>query len=124
MNDPWYWINFLSYSSALLWMSIEALRAYSGARKRQRIGLCDRAVVNRYLLWSCFGLFQLLSCAAVLMWAVDYEADNNVSGMTDMLLSTTEVASIAALWLAFFPPAAYLSWVTGAQEETNSPAEG
>jgi hypothetical protein len=124
MNDPWYWVQFLSYSSALLWMGIEALRAYSGSRKRLRIGLCDRAIVNRYMLWSCFGVFQVLACAAVLILAQDAAADDAVSGMTDMLLSATEVASIAALWLAFFPPAAYLSWITGAQENTNSPAEG
>jgi hypothetical protein len=40
------------------------------------------------------------------------------------MLSAAEIASVAMLWLAFFPPAAYLSWVAGTQSDADSPAEG
>jgi hypothetical protein len=124
MQSLWFWVDFIGYTAALLWMTLEAFHAYSGARKRQRIGLCDRPVVNRYMLWSTFGVFQVLACAAVIYLGLDDAANESVSGLADMFLSGSEIVSIAALWLAFFPPAAYLSWITGAQANAESSAEG
>ncbi len=113
LDNPWYWPNFLGYLGALSWLTFEALHAHSGARKRLRIGLCSRTVVNRYLLWACFGAFQVLACGAIIVMALDTRGDNIVSGWSDSLLSATELASIAMLLLAFFPPAAYLRWIAG-----------
>jgi hypothetical protein len=118
IDRPWYWPYFLGYSVPLIWLTFEAFHAYARAKKRLRIGLCEGAVVNRYLLWGCFGAFQVLACAGVIIVALDSITDNVVSGWSDILLTGTEMASIGALWLAFFPPAAYLSWLT------DSPAEG
>jgi hypothetical protein len=55
----------------------------------------------------------------------EYLANGAISAWTDYLLSGTEIASIAMLWLAFFPPAAYLSWIAGSQGAgADSPAAG
>jgi len=124
ITDPWFWPDFVGYSSALIWLTYEAFRAHAGAQKRLRIGLCDRAVVNRYFLFGCFGLFQIFACASIIIVALDTLADNAVSGWSDSLLSATELASIAALWLTFFPPAAYLSWVAGTAPDADSPVAG
>jgi hypothetical protein len=125
IDNAWYWPNYLGYTVAAMWLAFEAIHSYSGARKRNRIGLCEAAVVNRYLLWSCFGVFQVLACAAVIFMAVQVRADGGVSTWSDSLVSGTEIASIVMLWLAFFPPAAYLNWVSNpGNAAADSPAEG
>ena len=124
INSPWYWSNFLGYTVALIWLTYEAFHAHSGASKCQRIGLCDRTVVNRYLLWGGFGAFQVVACAVILVMGMDFGAGATVSSTTDLMLSASEIASIAMLWLVFFPPAAYLSWIAGSLTDADSPAEG
>jgi hypothetical protein len=47
-------------------------------------------------------------------------ADHAASPVTDAVLGSMELASIASLWVAFFPPSAYLKWVTGS---TPAPAD-
>jgi hypothetical protein len=123
IDSFWYWPDFLGYTSALIWLTFEAFRAHSGARRRLRIGLCDRTIVNRYLLWACFGVFQVLACAGVIVVGLDARGGQAVSGLSDSLLSGAELASIATAWLAFFPPAAYLSWIAGSQADSDSAAE-
>lgn len=111
VDDPWFWPYFAGYTLALIWLTLEAFRCHTGARKRQRIGLCDRTVVNRYVLWGCFGIFQVLACFSEIILELDFMGDRTVSGWADALLSGTEIASIISLWLAFFPPPVYLKWI-------------
>jgi preprotein translocase subunit SecF len=92
-------------------MTIEAILAHSAARKRLRIGLCEARVANRYLLWACFGVLQTLACVVVMIWEFDFAASAMVSAVMDILLSITEIASIGAVWLAFFSPSFYRKWI-------------
>ena len=77
-----------------------------------RIGLCDGAVANRYLLVSLFGAFQVATCFAELAMEFEFSANHGVSAFTDGILGAMEVAGIAILWLAFFSPEWYQRWVT------------
>lgn len=113
VDDPWFWPYFGGYALALIWLTFEAFRCHAGARKRQRIGLCDRTVVNRYALWGCFGIFQVLACCSEIVFELDFLGDQTVAVWKDALLSGTEIASIVFLWLAFLPPAFYLKWIAG-----------
>lgn len=93
------------------WAGAESLHQWSLARRRQRLGLADPVVVNRFLLWGAMGavsagvaLFDVLlvlvggpTATAVLYLA------SSLSGMADAVLLT----------LAFFPPPAYTRWVAG-----------
>ena len=38
-SSPWFWCYFAGYSTAIVWMTIEAVLAYGAARKRLRVGL-------------------------------------------------------------------------------------
>ncbi len=109
--SPWFWFYCLGYSTAIVWMTIEAILAHSAARKRSRIGLCEPRIVNRYLLWAWFGVFQTLACAVVIAWESEYASAEAVSSVMEMLLSITEIVSVGAVWLAFFSPSIYRRWI-------------
>jgi len=121
IDDFFYWPYFVSYSVSCVWLAVEALLAHSSARKRHAIGLCEPIVVNRYLLWGAFGVFQVLASGGVLITDVQVLVNNGeVSRWADVLLSACEIGSVAMLWLAFFPPAFYRSWVGGANADTKT----
>lgn len=107
-----WWLEFGAYSAALVWFAWEAFSAWTGARKRMRIGLCDGVVVNRFLLVALFGAFQVGSCVAELALELEYAASHAISILADGALGAMDVAGIAVLWLAFFSPEWYQRWVT------------
>jgi hypothetical protein len=80
------------------------------------VGLGDAVVMNRYLLLALFGGFQVLACLSDILVASELAANQAASDRADLLLGGCELAGIAALWLAFFPPAAYLGWVAGSKQ--------
>ena len=50
-----YWVFYVARVTPYYWLSVEALRYWSAARRRVRIGLADPLVTNRFLLlglWS------------------------------------------------------------------------
>jgi hypothetical protein len=124
VSNPWFWCVWLGYTAPCVWMSIEAFLAYRSAKRRAQIGLCDPTVANRYLLFGWFGAFQAFASGSDIPEAMQYSIDGTVSSEIDLLLGTLVMIRTAILFLAFFPPAAYLSWITGAQKNVDSPAEG
>lgn len=110
-SSAWFWCYVGGYSTAILWMTIEANLANIAARKRLRIGLCEPSVANRYLLWACFGVFQTLACAVVIAWEFEYAGAEEVSSAMEVLLSISEITSVGAVWLAFFSPSFYQRWI-------------
>jgi hypothetical protein len=105
-----------------MWVTLEAALCCRSAARRAQIGLADPIVVNRYLLLALFGGFQVLACLSDILLTIDFAADHVTSGSTDLLLGGCELAGIAALWLAFFPPAAYLDWVVGSKQSVGAAA--
>jgi hypothetical protein len=121
LDNPFYWIQWLGYTVPCVWVTFEASLCRRNAVRRSRIGLADPIVMNRYLLLAIFGGFQALACLSDILLTVDFASDREVSGRADFLLGACELAGIVALWLAFFPPQAYLDWVGGSKlpaEET------
>jgi hypothetical protein len=114
VENPWFWCTWLGYTIPCLWVSVEAFLSYARANRRVRVGLCDRVVANRYLLFGCFGAFQTFACVADIFEVMDYAADKPVSGEIDLLFGVLEMAAIVMLFFAFFPPAFYRSWIRGA----------
>lgn len=113
LGNPFFWAQWIGYTAPCVWMTAEAAGAHRVAAKRTKIGLSDRAVVNRYLLFGIFGALQTLACLSDILMAIDFATAGAASALADGLLGGLEVAGIATLWLAFFPPAAYLAWVSG-----------
>jgi len=113
IENPWFLVEWLGYAIPAIWICCEATLAYRGAIKRAQIGLCEPEVVNRYLILAWFGCFQTLACLAGLYWAYDNGDNHTISVFADALLGGVEIASVGALWLAFFPPVAYRNWIRG-----------
>lgn len=113
IDSPWFLVQWAGYTAPCVWMCVEALLSNRGARKRVRLGLCEPIVANRYLLLALFGAFQFVACLADLSFAADISGNRAISTMSDVLLGSSEIASVAVLWLAFFPPRFYVNWITG-----------
>jgi hypothetical protein len=114
IDDPAYLIEWIGYTVPCFWMCCEGFISHAAAKKRVRIRLCDPIVANRYLLFACFGFCQVAACAADLIWAYGNSTEGIVSSIAIGLLGGTEIASVAALWLAFFPPLVYRRWIEAA----------
>ena len=114
LSNSWFWFEWAGYTIPSVWMSIEAFLARANAVKRQRIGLCDALVANRFLLWAFHGLFGVAACLTVILMYTEYNATQTFAGWTDRLLGGLELGSVVTLWFVFFPPAFYRRWITGA----------
>jgi Kef-type K+ transport system membrane component KefB len=124
LDDPWFLLEWVGYTTPCVWMGWEAMLYRRGAKKRARIGLCPPIVANRYLLLALFGGFQTLACVADLYWAHDKKFSEAVSMISDALLGGAEIASVTLLWLAFFPPRIYENWITRRAVILPTPMEG
>jgi len=116
LANPFFWIQWLGYTAPCVWLTIEAVLCRRNAVRRARIGLADPIIVNRYLLLGIFGLFQVFACLSDILMGSDLATYQAASGLADILLGGSELAGIATLWLAFFPPKAYLDWVIGSRQ--------
>jgi hypothetical protein len=123
LDDPGYLIEWVGYTVPCFWMCCEGAISHAAAKKRVRIGLCDPIVANRYLLFGVFGFCQVAACAADLIWAYGNSTAEVASAFAGSLLGATEIASVAALWLAFFPPRVYRRWIEGRAALLSTPAE-
>jgi hypothetical protein len=89
--------------AAYAWAVAEATREYRAARRRCALGLSDPLVANRMLLWS-IGLGAVLA-----IWV--HEAATLALGGgrgSYLVIAVLGLVCAGSLWLAFFPPAAYL----------------
>jgi len=111
LDNPWFLLQWIGYTAPCAWMCGEATLCRISAQKRARLGLVQPIVVNRYLLLALFGGFQVLACFSDLSFANDITVTHSISVASNVLLGSTEIASIAVLWLAFFPPTFYANWI-------------
>ena len=112
ISDPYFWIQWFGYTVPCVWMTVEAALCRRNAMRRAKIGLGDPIIANRYLLMALFGVFQVLACFSDFLLTLDVASMQGVSGSSDLVLGACELAGISALWLAFFPSAAYLKWIS------------
>jgi hypothetical protein len=124
LNNPWFMIQWVGYTTPGLWLCCEATLSRLGAKKRARLGLSQPIVVNRYLLLAILGGLQTLACLSDLSFARDISSNHTVSTVSNLLLGGTEIASVAVLWVAFFPPTFYANWIARRAETILTPVEG
>jgi hypothetical protein len=99
-----------------VWSAIETRLAYARSRRQLALGLTDAVTSNRFLLWylacACFAAIGFASAADALVPAASLPGAALRVGQALLYLAITAMVS-----LAFFPPAAYLRWLS-------SPTEG
>jgi len=121
IDNPWFWCDWLGYTLPYVWICTEALLAWSAARKRLSLGLCDAEIVNRFLLWALFGVLTTLGGVALIPLYMEYDRTQVWPNWGDYVSGGLEAASTAVLWFVFFPPAFYRRWVDrAASPEANS----
>jgi len=112
IGNPGFWFEWVGQVIPFVWVALGALAEYVSARRRARVGLSGPLVANRYLLFGCFGMFQLATVALLIPMYIGYEADNGgFTDSMDQLMGSLELLTIAIIWLAFFPPRSYRSWI-------------
>jgi len=111
LSNPWYWPERLANTAPALWMAVEGFLHYAKARPRRRLGLCDPLACNRFLLWGISGALWVTLELVILPQEIGYEATREFSAVLGVLSGSLEVAPVALLWLTFFPPAFYRSWI-------------
>jgi len=107
----WFWWLYAGYTGASLWTLAEPLLFLAVLRRRQRVGLADPVLVDRFLLWGLGSVarFAMLAIGAVsmLMLGGSAAALARVVGPTFLATSVAGLCVAGAYWLAFFPPPVY-----------------
>jgi hypothetical protein len=112
IGNPGFWLEWVGQVIPFVWIAVDSLIEYSRAHRRARIGLSEPLVSNRYLLFAGFGLAQLATVVLLIPMYIAYEANNGgFADWTDQLMGSLEMLTIAIVWLAFFPPRFYRSWI-------------
>ncbi len=112
LSNPFFWFEWVGYTIPFAWAGLEALGQYRSLLRRQRLGLCDPLVCNRFLLWSVFGLVQVALSVVLLQMYADFETNNAFSAFLDGLTGVLEIFSLGLIWLVFFPPRLYQQLVS------------
>jgi hypothetical protein len=114
LSNPGFWLEWLGQIIPCAWVGFAGLSQYAKARRRLRVGLTDALVCNRFLLFGLFGILQLGSIGVLIPMYIGYETTGVFSAWSDRVLGSLEILTVATIWIAFFPPALYRSWVRGA----------
>lgn len=118
-----HWTAWAGRTLPMVWLTAESLRYWRMLRRRERLGLADAVVVNRFLLWGIFSAATFVNLAADLIAHVLYAVLAGTSTevvmevMQPVLFGTMTVTMIlsmvsaVALFLTFFSPAGYRAWL-------------
>jgi hypothetical protein len=107
LGNPFFWLEWSGYTIPFAWAGLEAFGQYRSSLRRRRVGLCDRLVCNRLLLWSIWGMFQVALSALLIFMYAHWETNNVFSSLFDGLTGVLELFSLGLIWLVFFPPRSY-----------------
>jgi len=120
VGSVWFWCDWIGYTAPYVWITAEALLAYSAARKRLALGFCEPDVPNRYLLWALFGFFAAIAGIALIPLYLEYTATEIWPRWGDYASGGLEAAGTLMLWFAFFPPTWYRRWIRRAAAPTKA----
>jgi hypothetical protein len=107
----WYLTRGVLQALCLLWGAGEAVLYWDKMRRRERLGLADPTVTNRFLLWGiAAGAAGLGTAIGVTFQLATGIPSAEVPGM---LLSSSlhGLTAAIAMWLAFVPPGFYTRWI-------------
>jgi hypothetical protein len=111
VGDPWFWLEWTGYTIPFGWAGIESLIQHRQARRRMKLGLGHSLVCNRLLLWGLYGTLAAVVSMAIPLQHWAYEQERVFNATWDALISAGEILSILPMWLVFFPPARYRTWI-------------
>ncbi|MDH3520156.1 MAG: hypothetical protein OEM49_06815 [Myxococcales bacterium] len=110
-DRPWIWLEVGTEQVVYAWIFVAAAGHYSRMRKRLAHGLTDPVVANRVLLWGTYGISSLCSGLFYLLSIGVASFSGHYPFVLDVMMIVFTGVACSAIWLAFYPPAAYRSWV-------------
>jgi hypothetical protein len=103
----WLLLCFAGYGGCFLWSGVESLLQHRMAVRRHALGLADRIVASRFLLFAFYSLaatgIMLANAAGALLGL-----DLSTSLVVLLPSAVLGLAASAAIYLAFLPPRWYL----------------
>jgi hypothetical protein len=123
LGNPFFWLEWLGYTIPFAWAGLEAFGQHRSALRRLRLGLCDRLVCNRLLLWSIWGMAQVALSVVLLLMYAHFEIYNSFSAVHDRITGGIEILSLGLICLVFFPPRFYQKLVSGSAGSESSAEE-
>jgi hypothetical protein len=114
--NVWSWVGLCGRSLAYLWAGLESLRYYQLMRRRLRLGLANRLIANRFLLWgigalAAWGIYGVVLVNIFAGAADAVDAGVFHSTLPALITSLLGCTAGAAVGLAFFAPPAYHRWI-------------
>jgi hypothetical protein len=105
-GGAWYYLGLATRAAGFGWAALESLRYHALLRRRLALGLADPVVTDRFRLW---GIATSAIVAGFAIFGFGRLSGGNVAESAPVLAATslTCLVSGSAIWLAFFPPAAY-----------------
>lgn len=96
-----FWPSTLAGAAAYAWSAAESLRFWSMMRRREALGLADRAVTRRFGLWGlCTACAVGMHGATMIDRMISSDA---LAPATVAVSSALGLVAAISVWLAFFP---------------------
>jgi hypothetical protein len=112
VTKPWILVGQVGSGLGFVWIGVESWLQLAMARRRAALGLADRVVANRFLLWVLFASFatgmNIVNSCALLAGVSAAE-----SRLVQAAMAVFGLGAAVAMYLAFLPPGAYLRWLGG-----------
>lgn len=108
-DRPWRYAECIGPIIARAWFAFESFRYVLLLQRRQKLGLGDPVVSNRFWLWGWAGVLGTLNWIWYLLawWLPFFRIDTGTQ-----LKDTVYVLLYCALmWLAFYPPHRYIDFI-------------
>ncbi len=110
-NGPGIALSCGAYAIAFGWGAIEGAVAWAAASKRERLGLADSIVTNRFLLWGVSS-FGGLVADLLLIPLVLSGADLTHDAAPRLAVAFSALLNAVCWFLAFAPPLSYTRWLS------------
>jgi len=123
IESPFFRLEWVGYTIPFAWAGLEAFAQYRSSLRRRRLGLCDRLVCNRLLLWSIWGASQVVLSFLLLFMYAHYAIHNSFSALYDGLTGVIETFSLGLIFLVFFPPRFYQKFFSDSERSESSVEE-
>ena len=95
---------------ALAWAGTESLLYYRRLRLRMQLGLTEPILVNRMWMWAQ-GMFSAALLTGISSAALAMGVPFNQTTIGMLTIGVLGTLAAASIWLAFFPPERYASWI-------------
>jgi len=113
--SDWIWVGLLSACAIYAWTTAEALLLSGMLRRRAALGLADPQITSRVFQWAIAGGAVVVVILSAFLTRVVLGLGARPPSLATFQ-SLCGLGAAGAIWIGFFPPAAYRRWVDARAE--------